>query len=534
LLLLVLVVAATFRFYRLDVLPPGLFFDESLYGIDAAAIARGERFPLMLEVGAGVKGRTREPLFVYLAAGAFTVAGPTVLALRTTAALIGVATVVLFYVLCVRVVGRRTALVAALVLAACQWHVTFSRIGMRAILTPLFMVLTGLALVRLLRARSMAAAALCGATVGLGWYTYTGYWIAPLPLAVVWLLAAWRRQTGWRSELRLAGAAATAFLVVAAPLIVYALTKPDYYFARAVEVAGSVPQTRSRTAALRDDLQRVVAMLIFTSPTPAQFGVPGRALLDPVTATAFVAGLFALCARLREDTLRSAGILAFALCPLLPGASGDMPGAPLRAIGAVPGVCLVAAVGLDRLRAVIAGAGSRWRARAATTGLAVAVTAIIALNGWAYFRVWAARGDVPAAYAEDVRSLFELLAAQSAEADVYVAPYVLHSPNVDLLRLEHDIRLHELTAPGALIAADDTVRDRVFVTESPPLNRLIEELYPRHQVLGRYDVGGRHGGRIYRVPSADLRRTLSPAEQVEVDYWMARVARDFDAVTLRW
>ena len=69
-LLIVAAVAAAFRFYRLDVLPPGLFFDEAVYGVDAAGIARGERFPLMLEVD-GIKGRTREPLFVYLAAGLF-------------------------------------------------------------------------------------------------------------------------------------------------------------------------------------------------------------------------------------------------------------------------------------------------------------------------------------------------------------------------------------------------------------------------------------------------------------------------------
>ena len=69
-------VAAFFRFYRIDAIPPGLFIDEAQDGLDAHVIQTGERFPVFIEGGA-IKGRGREPLFHYLMAGMFVLRGPT-------------------------------------------------------------------------------------------------------------------------------------------------------------------------------------------------------------------------------------------------------------------------------------------------------------------------------------------------------------------------------------------------------------------------------------------------------------------------
>ncbi len=55
--------AAVFRLYLLDSLPPGLYYDEAFNGADVRSILSGESLPLFL---AGNYGR--EPLFIYLQA----------------------------------------------------------------------------------------------------------------------------------------------------------------------------------------------------------------------------------------------------------------------------------------------------------------------------------------------------------------------------------------------------------------------------------------------------------------------------------
>ncbi len=61
LLLLTILVAAFFRFYRLWELPPGLFFDEAFNGFDALRVLRaGYLTPFFPE------NNGREALFIYL------------------------------------------------------------------------------------------------------------------------------------------------------------------------------------------------------------------------------------------------------------------------------------------------------------------------------------------------------------------------------------------------------------------------------------------------------------------------------------
>ena len=187
-------------------------------------------------------------------------------------------------------------------------------------------------------------------------------------------------------------------------------------------------------------------------------GVPGRALLDPLSAAAFTVGLFALCARLRDDPpalgrhprLRSA-------LPLLRRGRRHAGRAVARrrgGAGSVPGRRgrPRPAAATDRRR------GAPWRRRVATAALAAAVAALVSINGWPTPRL-AARDDVPGAYADDVRRLFELLAAQTAAADVYVAPYVCTRRTSICCASRTACRMRELAAPG-LRRRDETVRDR--------------------------------------------------------------------------
>ena len=77
-MILVCGLAALFRLWRLEEIPPGIFIDEAVNGLDARAIAQGERFPVFLHADDLPAGRGREPMYHYLMA---TVSGGSLISM---------------------------------------------------------------------------------------------------------------------------------------------------------------------------------------------------------------------------------------------------------------------------------------------------------------------------------------------------------------------------------------------------------------------------------------------------------------------
>jgi predicted membrane-bound mannosyltransferase len=136
LLLGILAAAALLRFADLSATPGGLFLDEAFEALSAQRILHDPGFrPVFMPDGGG-----REALFAYLVAGVFQFAGETPLALRATAAAIGVAGVLGIWVLARRY-GALAGLGAAAWAAGSLWLICISRNGMRNTLVPLFAAL---------------------------------------------------------------------------------------------------------------------------------------------------------------------------------------------------------------------------------------------------------------------------------------------------------------------------------------------------------------------------------------------------------
>ena len=127
---LAVLAAAGLRLVGLARWPPGLHFDEAVYGLQALEIVHGAR-PVFFSSYTG-----REPLYMYALAAMFAGAGASVFVLRLTSALIGVVTVALTYPLGRALYGRRVALVATWLIALSYWHVTVSRNGYPNVLIP--------------------------------------------------------------------------------------------------------------------------------------------------------------------------------------------------------------------------------------------------------------------------------------------------------------------------------------------------------------------------------------------------------------
>ena len=136
-LLLAIIVAGGLRFWQLDRLPPGLYRDEAVNGLDALDVLAGQRAgksPFYFETNNG-----REPAYIYLTALSVYLFGRTTLAIRLAAAVIGTLTTWFTYKLAAAWFGKRVGLLSAAVWAIPVWPLHLSRIGLRPVLLPLML-----------------------------------------------------------------------------------------------------------------------------------------------------------------------------------------------------------------------------------------------------------------------------------------------------------------------------------------------------------------------------------------------------------
>ena len=345
LVLLIMLVAAVLRFYALGELPPGLYRDEAYNGLDALRILDGAA-PIFFEANNG-----REPLFIYLIAGAVALLGQTPVAIRIIAALLGTLTIPASYLLFRALYNQNVALLGAATLAITVWPIHLSRIGFRAVALPLFTALALWLLWSGVRSGRAWRFALAGALYGLTFYTYLAARFTPLALAICLIIWAVRKRgrIPWRNLALFAAVA----LIVLAPLAAYVGTHWDAFSVRAGQVSvlnpdingGDLWGTLSRHAA------RVAGMFNLSGDFIPRHNVPLRPVFDPLLGAAFLLGVIvALSRRSSADGLALVWVAIMLLPTLL---AEDAPHF-LRGVGILPMVFVFPAVGLDWLRQLAA------------------------------------------------------------------------------------------------------------------------------------------------------------------------------------
>lgn len=247
---LLFLVALFLRTWRLDHFPPGLYNDEAAYGMDGRALLAGD-LRVFYERNNG-----REPLFIYLLALAFQSLGATPYAIRVTAAVVGAVTVVTTYWM-VRALfrfasetndqpARWVAAWTALFLAFSYWHLSLSRVGLRAITLPLALTIA-FALFWMVWRRLQTPggapwglASLAGLALSLPLYTYTAGRMTPLLVAVT-VVATWLLAPGFAIDrmrlLKTTTVMVLAALLGALPLLLYFVQHPTAFGAHALEVS---------------------------------------------------------------------------------------------------------------------------------------------------------------------------------------------------------------------------------------------------------------------------------------------------------
>jgi 4-amino-4-deoxy-L-arabinose transferase-like glycosyltransferase len=440
--LLITLLAAVLRFYRLPEVPPGLHFDEGFKGVTARALLEGAPPQLFFESDMG-----EEPLAMYLVAGALGLAGQEPWTVRLPSAIIGTLTVLLawwlgreFYRLAYprrtaerlqdgeqqnhnRLHGQIVGLGTALILGILYWHLSFSRIGMEPILVPFFATLAFAALARGLNVASWPAFTLAGLALGGSLYTYkAGYFVPILAVLFVAYAAIIKRHFLRRHGRGLLLTALVA-LLVAAPIALYFASHPANFLQRPTSVAlVSGESGPGPWRALGDNLPRVLGMFFLRGDANPRSNLPGRPALDPFLALLFLVGLgWTLIESLRGRPLSALPLiwLGVMILPTLVTEHAPHFG---RAIGATPALALLCALGGWTLWQGARRLGRQWIEVAVVLLLAIGLAFSGISTARTYFLTWGGSPDLFYAYDVGLAEIAEHMNNLPADEDVYLTP----------------------------------------------------------------------------------------------------------------
>jgi len=501
----ILVLAAALRFYDLNRLPPGLWFDEGLNGLNALSILHDHPFRLYFDNREFFDGRTtnsQEPMFHYLLALAVALMGPSVLALRVVSAAVGVATVGIFYGLVRAVWDSRRAALAALLLAVLRWHVHFSRTVFRTVLVPLFACLffwfwwVGFAR----RRKSHLVAA--GLFLGLGFYTYPAFELV-VPAWLCWAALLWWREKDRRGEVvRALSWAAVSAAVVLAPLVVYFALHPDVAAGRVGTLSIFERGWGEGFRLLAGNLWDNIRHFWWRGDHVAKHNVPYMAVFDPLTSLFFALGIVATLIGARRDPRDALPLLwaAWLAC-----ASIFSFGAPnlLRTLGMVPAVVLILVSGYELAAKAVE---RRFSRSAAVVVLAILVTWFSAQEIYRYFVLWRRDPRVALEFNAPYRQMGEAVVRWGDGVDVHIPGDYYHHCTIRYL-LWGRRNVYELRIPGSLARGPGAPRDRVLIYSRwtfPQLERGVDlpmVWFPHGRLVWSDSFGLFRG---YWIPAGDL------------------------------
>jgi 4-amino-4-deoxy-L-arabinose transferase-like glycosyltransferase len=535
-LLVVALLAGLFlRAYRLGQIPEGVDYDEAGNYILAAEIADGTTRPVFIRAYAG-----REALFYWLAAASMRLLGTTLFSFRLAAALCGLATIALTYLLgrelfhdAPAVERRWVPLLATALIAVSYWHVHVSRYGFRANAMPPLVTASMLLMWRGLRREQWIALAAGGLLCGLAANTYLAIRAFPLvllPLGLWAILALpphgerepnelprrWRRK-----RLLQVGVFGSAALVAFAPLGIFFLRNPAYFGIRMGQASlfdpeihgGDLWGTIGRAA-----LQALGDFTVHGDANPI-YNTPGKPIYGPLLGAAFYVGLAACvygAARGRSAWQRTPYLLLLLWLPvmLIPNVLGAR-GVPhaLRSIGLIPAVYYVPALGLTALLRIARAGYRRLAGRAlpsTITDAAVAGVALLILvaggpGTWQTYQAWAQSRGAYYSGSASLRRAAEYLGAQDPEqASLWVSnntyrhtTYAAMCSNYSQLRW---------VSEGTLVFPRGEQRPALYVFDftnplDPVLGRYLQAATLQHRDLG---PDGRTGFEAYLLPREQM------------------------------
>ena len=494
--IVVLLVAIILRLYSLDTIPRGLLWDEAHNGLDALRILDGER-PIFLTGNFG-----REALFVYLQATSVALLGQTHLALRTVSAIMGILTIVAAYLLARRMFNARVAMLTCGWLTMSLWHVIFSRTGLRSVSLPLFLAIGFYCIWRGLecagvqatmssdspiaanRSRSAIWFALGGSVLGLSLYTYSTARFAPFVIIALALYLAVLHRQLFRTALPGLVLALSLATLVFLPQGIFFLRHPASFLERAQQVSALNPELHqgNPSKAVLDSALRTLGMFAIRGDGAVDRNIPGRPMLDPLSALLVLIGIALSVRRFREPSYGF--IVIWLLVMFAPSllAIRDTPNY-LRTTGIIPPLFILPALATTRL-------WEAWESRAPAMLRALPVFIVTlaflvgALNTFhSYFVIWPKTPEYLRVFSTDKMVILELARriARMDQQPIFVASNDYDDPRVNfvLFGLPEARYIRAFDAERSIITPPDHSSANYLLTWTPPHSPLMHRYFNR-------------------------------------------------------
>ncbi|MDP3731194.1 MAG: glycosyltransferase family 39 protein [bacterium] len=290
----ILVIAAFFRLYQLDSIPPGIYPDEAINANDALKVLDSDKPQVFYPDNNG-----REGLFINLTALSFKIFGANIWSFKLIAVLAGIIGVGALYLLAKEMFNWQIGAMSSFLMAISFWHVNFSRIHFRAILAPMLITFMFYFLWKALKGKHILNFLWSGIFLGLGFYTYIAFRITPLIL-ILGLLAYWQfikkdfnREQYTHARKHIFHGLILLFItaaLIALPLGAYYWVHPDDFLGRTSQI--SVFSSDQFWKQLGTNILQTLGIFNFEGDYNWRHNFSGRPILLWPVGVLFIAGLF--------------------------------------------------------------------------------------------------------------------------------------------------------------------------------------------------------------------------------------------------
>lgn len=399
---LILIIAGFLRLNQLHKIPPGLFSDEAVNGNNASEAMFKNDYKIFYPENNG-----REGLFMNIQSLSTRTFGNHPWSLRLPSAIFGILTVLGMYFLGKELFFKEVGLAASFLIATGFWHIIFSRIGFRAIMSPFFIVwslyffIHALRLINLSRKKAVVFGAIAGITYGLGFYSYIAYRITPLLfIGIIAYFLFVSENKKW--VLYVSSIFIALSIIVFAPLGLYFLNNPQDFMGRTSQI--SIFNSGHAIRDLSINTLKTLGMFNILGDGNWRHNFAGRPQLFWPVGIMFIVGIIH---SLRQVIIQKSfshatllGLFILAFGPVVISNEG-LPHA-LRAMLMIPSVFLFAGLGMVWIYEY-----SKKYIHLPWRNILFALLAILIVSDayYSYFIAWAKRPEVRSSFNYDFTEL---------------------------------------------------------------------------------------------------------------------------------
>jgi 4-amino-4-deoxy-L-arabinose transferase-like glycosyltransferase len=518
----VLLVAAFFRVYHLDQMPPGIFYDQGICGNITLQILHEHYRPFYPD-----NMFRLFPVLMYALAGWFYIVKVSAFNFFLFFALMGTASLFFIYWTFKQLFGVRTALVSTYILAVMSWNVSFSRNGFPTIEVPFHMFGTLAFLLYGLNNRKRWPFVVASIFFAMGMYSYQAYRIFPVLLILFGIYEWFTRRERIKENLRNLTVFGILFIVLSVPFFMSTIRNASTTWREQnYNIVAQMKEQHSFTPAY-NMITRTAMMFNREGDSNERHNYPNHRMLDDITGALFILGLAYSITRLFQRQFFFAVIGFFVMC--LPCLLSQDAAHANRLLGSTPFIALLATLPLivlwDRVR-------FRWK-RVGDIVFALLLLEPMFLMGvqnyefyfgkQAHFNgLWTT--SVWAGYCVSETRVGQTIAREGDKYDYFLTPRYYDYPSINFLGYDQKKNIKKFLMPDDLspLKADGTRGVYyVMMKEHEGLLRLLQQLYPHGIVQREKDLEGNTIVSYFIAPKEDVQaaRGLSGTVDGQAFHW---------------